>query len=632
MTLMEALESRQFLAAQYTLTLLPPAAGKNDSHAYALNDSGQVVGYSNASPGYVPVLWTVSSAGAATATTLPQSPAGDQIALDINNAGTILYNHYTRTASGTFTKLTPATPATPDDGAGRINNAGMAVGTRGGKVFIWHSDGLTGDTVPIITSAKPWDISDKGTVVGITTTDKGSRPFEYAGGKVTLLPVPADAVIFNQAMAVNNGDVAVGMYTPPSGAHHAALWKNGVFKDLGAQQPADQFSIAYGINDAGTIVGDAGFAWVSTDGATTHDLNTMVNLPAGVKLITAHAINNTGEIIGEANTISGIRAYLLKPLSTPPGGASIAGNVFNDADANSAKNTGESGVANVKIFLDADKDGMLDTGEKTATTDAGGNFKFTGLAAGSYRIREVVPAGYRRTTPSSGYFDVTLAANQAVTGKNFGNTQKVYIAGTLWKDANGNGSKDAGETGLVNWRVFIDADKDGVFDSTERSTLTDASGNYLFSALSAGSYRVREVLPSLWRGTAPSSGFFDLTLASGGSAIGKNFGNTQNVHISGTVFNDANRDASKGTTETGLDGWRVYIDKDGDGAFDAGENSVMTDSSGFWQFRALPAGTYTVRVDPPKGWKLTTPTGGSYHFTLASAASAKDKRFGYARS
>ena len=64
------------------------------------------------------------------------------------------------------------------------------------------------------------------------------------------------------------------------------------------------------------------------------------------------------------------------------------------------------------VFLDADKDGVFDAGEKSALTSSTGAYKITGLAAGSYRVREVLKSGWRRTTPSAGYHTVTLTAGE----------------------------------------------------------------------------------------------------------------------------------------------------------------------------------------------------------------------------
>jgi len=64
------------------------------------------------------------------------------------------------------------------------------------------------------------------------------------------------------------------------------------------------------------------------------------------------------------------------------------------------------------------------------------------------------------------------------------------IAGTLWHDLDGDKIIDTGEPKLSGWTVFLDKDNDGVLDSGETSKLTDASGNYKFTLLAAGSYHV----------------------------------------------------------------------------------------------------------------------------------------------
>ena len=45
----------------------------------------------------------------------------------------------------------------------------------------------------------------------------------------------------------------------------------------------------------------------------------------------------------------------------------------------------------------------------------------TGLAAGTYKLRQLLPTGWDQTTPASGYgISVTVASNQMATGKLFG--------------------------------------------------------------------------------------------------------------------------------------------------------------------------------------------------------------------
>ena len=54
--------------------------------------------------------------------------------------------------------------------------------------------------------------------------------------------------------------------------------------------------------------------------------------------------------------------------------------------------------------------------------------------------------------------------------------------------------------------------------------LTDASGNWTFKDVVAGTYKVRVVQQTGWTRTTPTSGYYSVTLSSGGSSTGKLFG------------------------------------------------------------------------------------------------------------
>ena len=57
------------------------------------------------------------------------------------------------------------------------------------------------------------------------------------------------------------------------------------------------------------------------------------------------------------------------------------------------------------------------------------------------------------------------------------------------------GVKDPGEKGLLDWTINLDKNADGSVDLT---TKTDANGNYSFTNLGFGTYRVREVQQNGW--------------------------------------------------------------------------------------------------------------------------------------
>jgi hypothetical protein len=209
--------------------------------------------------------------------------------------------------------------------------------------------------------------------------------------------------------------------------------------------------------------------------------------------------------------------------------AMLAGSVFNDSNGNGIKDAGEAGVGNVRIFLDADKDGIWDSTERSLLTDASGKYTFKDLAAGTYRVRQVLPASWRRTAPSAGYFDLTLAAGASMTsGKDFADTQKVLISGSVFGDANRDKLKSTGEAGLSGWKVFIDADKDGVLDAGERFATTDASGYWSLKDLVAGTFVVRVVQQSGYTRTTPTTGNFTFTLGAGQAKTGLLFGEKKN--------------------------------------------------------------------------------------------------------
>ncbi|MCI0699954.1 MAG: carboxypeptidase regulatory-like domain-containing protein, partial [Planctomycetia bacterium] len=102
----------------------------------------------------------------------------------------------------------------------------------------------------------------------------------------------------------------------------------------------------------------------------------------------------------------------------------------------------------------------------------------TEFTAGARRFR----ISYTGLLPSDPYPDVTLT----VVSTPFG------VSGTAWSDTNGNGRQDASELGAAGVTVFL-LDVGG---NVLASVVTDASGNYSFTNLVAGTYRLRFAPPS----------------------------------------------------------------------------------------------------------------------------------------
>jgi hypothetical protein len=201
--------------------------------------------------------------------------------------------------------------------------------------------------------------------------------------------------------------------------------------------------------------------------------------------------------------------------------AKITGTVFNDVNGDGIKAATDGGLANVTVFVDKNKNGLPDAGEPKTTTAANGTYTISGVAAGSYSVREIVPATYRATTLNP--VAVTLGSGGTGTGTaTFGDSQTVIITGNVFNDANGNKVKDATEKGIAGVTVYLDFNNNGQLDSFELKTTTDANGNFKFVE-PFGTYVIRQVLPAGKTATIGGNGY-SVTLAKALSTVQLLFG------------------------------------------------------------------------------------------------------------
>jgi hypothetical protein len=94
------------------------------------------------------------------------------------------------------------------------------------------------------------------------------------------------------------------------------------------------------------------------------------------------------------------------------------------------------------------------------------------------------------------------------------------------------------------------------------------------------------------------------------------------IDFTGTVFNDANHNGRRGTSEKGLAGRTVYADANGNHRLDAGETSTVTDSNGNFTL-SLEPGEYTIRQVTPAGWRATRNWSGR-HVTVTADTEQSD--------
>lgn len=228
---------------------------------------------------------------------------------------------------------------------------------------------------------------------------------------------------------------------------------------------------------------------------------------------------------GHRYTISSVDAAILADLRLPiaiPGRATIAGSVFEDLNGDGIKQRGEHGLAGRQIFIDTNNDRVPGIGESRVTTDQRGHFHFHNLTSGRYRVRQVVANGWRQTRPSESYV-VEVARDQSCV-RDFGQTRKALISGSVFNDINSNGRRDDGEFGLRRWRIFADLDNDRLLDPNEPCAVSDNAGNWNLRDLSAGTYVIRIKRQTDYALTSPAGGSFRFSLQSGTTKSGLAFG------------------------------------------------------------------------------------------------------------
>lgn len=337
-----------------------------------------------------------------------------------------------------------------------------------------------------------------------------------------------------------------------------------------------------------------------------------------------------------------------------PSGAAIGDYVWSDADNDGRQDAGEPGIGSVVLEL---LDGNGNPLGPTATTNAAGWYLFTGLSAGSYKVR-VAASNFNPGGPLEGYSLttgpqsspsptalITLLSDDQYLNADFG----YYKAGLgsigdyVWFDADNDGAQDTGEIGAENVTLdlYIDSDQDSEIDAGEpviAQAITDQNGNYLFSGLPLEEYYLVKVTDR----NGVLDGFeittYDFTL--------DRYNDPYPAHLTASAPSDL--DADFGYNRDGAIGDTVWFDWDQDGVQDPGEIGVgnvavalsgaatgntTTAPDGTYLFTDLPAGSYSVQITIPPGYSLSVGTPNNPHnCSISGNESYLDADFGLWRN
>jgi uncharacterized repeat protein (TIGR01451 family) len=496
----------------------------------------------------------------------------------------------------------------------------------------WNMDFVSLDSVELYDSntASLSPVAPSDYIVGYSTTTNPCRQ------KSDSLPV-ADQVQLDGGVfpAVTNVTNPVGC-TPPtwnstaSGAESFGL----LYTPAAPIAPGDYLKISFTADIQGStppnpnsLVAWNSFAYTATsddDGSgSAGDLLSSEPIKTGIQLI-------------DNSTTSGIGDY-----------------VFFDNNNNGVQDSGDTPVVGVRVML-YDGVGSL---VNTAITDNTGFYQFLGLDPNStYTVDMAHEAdfltgplvGYIPTNQNAGVNDaidsdsVTVSGIPTITGAttgiagsfvptyDFGFIRPARIGNYVWYEGLGalkNGYQDPEETPAIGITVQL---LDASTNSIVASTVTDATGHYLFDNLPSGDYKIRVLAPSGYMFTskditgdeatdsdADSNGYMISThLDPGESDMNWDAGLTQLPASPVSVGNFVWADYQNTTT----------ILTNSNGLFDSGElplpnitvelydnagfpiSSTTTDINGFYSFINLETSTaYMIRFVAPDGWTYTLP-------------------------
>ncbi len=286
----------------------------------------------------------------------------------------------------------------------------------------------------------------------------------------------------------------------------------------------------------------------------------------------------------------------------------VSGVKFLDANGNGTRDSGEAGLPGVEIRV-ANEDGVVLSG----LSGPDGSFRICGLTdSGAFKVSEKTPSGYTQTGPvdrdvsrhvfARGGAYIIEVCLEDVGGLDFGNKLiPNAIGGLKFEDLNTNGARDPGEPGLSGVTILLTPAAGG----PGPTTVTDASGNFLFTDVAPGRYVLNEVVPAGFTQTAPPSDGIPVTLSSGGTSLDNVFGNFHGIltgTISGLKFNDLNGNGVQDSGEPGLAGVTITLT-----SATQPSRGILTASDGAFTFTGVPFGTYTVSETVPSGFVQTFP-------------------------
>ncbi len=403
---------------KYTATEITPPAGVTSFFVTGMNEDGSLSANGTNGKGRQVALTRVGGVW---------TNLGLGFANDINASGTVVGQDAAFNAvawnAGVPTTLVGLPPGTQADA---INNGGEIIATQNASAFHVSSSSVVTSLGQFGTSLfiQVTGVNEGGVFAGFGSAKGGAqRPLRYAAGAFQDLLEGQPGATTGRADDINNAGQIAGSFRSGA-ADQATIWTGpAVHTDLST--PAGHSSVALGINNSGSVVGEVfktghggreyASAWIN---GTLIDLDKATNNGA-LDLKSAREITDSGKILALSFSEAGLKFYILTAAGTTPGGtAELSGTVSgftkkvtgrgdrSTVQLSGKLDTTNSGTAKMKkaakatVFLSTDNVPGADLALKTVSIPA--------LKEGTTRSLPLNSVKLPRGTDSAGKFFIIV--------------------------------------------------------------------------------------------------------------------------------------------------------------------------------------------------------------------------------
>ncbi len=191
------------------------------------------------------------------------------------------------------------------------------------------------------------------------------------------------------------------------------------------------------------------------------------------------------------------------------------------------------------------------------------------------------------------------------------------VEGFVFDDSNRNSIYETTESKLPDWRLDLASNAENPATIT---AYTDIQGKYTFSEVCDGNYILSIITKSGWSQTLPLNySPYYITINQGSIINNKNFGVSAGHLITGSIFNDINKNRKKGASESNYIGNFTITSSAG--------STTTQNNAGTYSVVGLPPGTYTVSYTSPlpAGYQMIYPLNGpppTYSITVGPGCKA----------